>query len=116
MRNLLVRSLCALTVVGCVLISVGPVYGQRVTLDIIGGKPPEYVKPKPYDGEYDAHDLSGIWFRVGGDRSHGTERSNPPLTAAGIAEMTMHHPTRSYLPEITKADEDPKPSNYPATR
>jgi hypothetical protein len=116
MRNLLVRSFCALAVIGCILISVGSVYGQRVTLGVIGGKPPEYVKPKPFDGEYDQHDLTGIWFRVGGDRSHGPERSNPPLTAAGIAEMKTHRPTRSYVPEIAPAVADPKQSNYPATR
>jgi hypothetical protein len=28
--------------------------------------------------------------------------------------MKTHHPTRSYLPEITPAESDPKRSNYPA--
>ena len=93
-----------------------PVMAQRVVLHAINDKPHEYITPKPYDGEYDAHDLSGIWFRVGGDRSHGPARTNPPLTAAGIEEMKKHKPTRSNLPEITPAVADPKQSNYPAIR
>ena len=100
MRNRFI-SFTAVLLVLCFMAAV-PAMAQRVVINAINDKPAEYIKPKPYDGEYDAHDLSGIWFRVGGDRSHGPARTNPPLTAAGIAEMKTHKPTRSNLPELLR--------------
>src|SRR5262245_8524398 len=114
MRNRYI-SFAAVLLILCFIAAV-PAMAQRVVINTIDAKPPEYIKPKPYDGEYDAHDLTGIWFRVGGDRSHGPARTNPPLTAAGIAEMKTHKPTRSNLPEIAPAVADTKQSNYPAIR
>ena len=112
MRNRFI-SFAAAFLVLC-FIEVAPAAAQRPILEPINGKPAEYFKPLSYDANYDAHDFSGIWFRVGGDRSHGPARTNPPLTPDGIAEMKKHHPTRSNLPEITPAVTDPKTSNYPA--
>jgi hypothetical protein len=116
MRNRFVSFVAALVVVCFGLLAVDVASAQRVVLNAIGGKPTEYIKPKPFDANYDARDFSGIWFRVGGDRSHGPGRSNPALTPAGLAEMKTHKPSRSYLPEIMPAVTDPKQSNYPAMR
>jgi hypothetical protein len=116
MRKPYVSLLAVVVVLVCTLLSVAPAIAQRVTLEVIGGKPPEYVTPKAYDGNYNPRDFSGIWFRVGGDRSHGPARTHPPLTAAGLAELKSHKPSRSYVPELMPAVSDPKESNYPALR
>jgi hypothetical protein len=116
MRKPYVSLLAVVVVISFALLAIAPAIAQRVTLEVIGGKPPEYVKPKPYDPSFNPRDFTGIWFRVGGDRSHGPARTNPPLTAAGLAEMKTHKPSRSYVPEIAPAVSDPKTANYPAMR
>jgi hypothetical protein len=116
MRNHLISLLAVLVVLCFGLLAVAPANAQRPVQRPITGKPTEYFKTAPYDPSYDARDLSGIWFRIGGDRSHGPARTNPPLTPEGIEEMKKHHSSRSYLPEITPAVADPKLSNYPALR
>ena len=87
---------------------------QRPVLNPIGNLPREYFVDAPYGAFYDARDFSGIWFRVGGDWSHGPARTNPPLTPEGAALMKTHRPSRSYLPDIAPATPDPTDSNYPA--
>ena len=87
---------------------------QRPILNPIENKPREYFVPAPYDANFDPRDFSGIWFRVGGARSHGPEGTNPPLTPEGVSRMKTHRPTRSYLPDIAPATTDPALSNYPA--
>ena len=87
---------------------------QRPILNAIGNLPREYYVDVTYNDSYDARDFSGIWFRVGGDWSHGPPRTNPPLTPEGLALMQTHRPTRSYLPEVTEAVASYEETNYPA--
>lgn len=116
MRNRFLSLVAVLVVLGFGLLTVAPANAQRPVMNPITGKPTEYFKTKPYEPNYDARDFSGIWFRIGGNRSHGPARTNPPLTPEGIAEMKTHRSSRSNLPEITPAVTDPKLSNYPALR
>jgi hypothetical protein len=63
--------------------------------------------------EYDAHDLSGMWFRQGGDCGFGPEGSNPPLTPEGEARIKENVPTRPRHP-LQQRVSDPTLSNDPA--
>jgi hypothetical protein len=62
-------------------------------------------------GQFDPHDLSGIWFRRGGDRS--ISQKAPPLTPEGEAKMASAVPARSRNPKV-KAASVPEESNDPA--
>ncbi len=92
----------------------GVAAAQRPVLNALGNLPREYFVDAPYDNAYNPRDFSGIWFRVGGDWSHGPARTNPSLTPEGLALMKTHRPTRSYLPEVTEAVSSYEETNYPA--
>ena len=67
--------------------------------------------PAPDTRPFDAHDLSGIWLRRGGDRSISVKA--PALTPAGTARMMKNLPARSRNPETPHTD-IPSDSNDPA--
>ena len=69
-----------------------------------------FSEPK---GEFDARDLSGIWFRQGGDCGFGPQGSNPPLTKEGEERLKENIPTRPRHPLSPKVD-DPTQANDPA--
>ena len=56
-------------------------------------------RPRPAEapvvnsGPFDAHDLSGVWMRKGGDRSIESKHI-PPLTPEGEAKLKTHIPAR----------------------
>ena len=117
MRNRFISSVAALVVLSVAFTAfteVAAAAAQRPIQNPIGNKPREYFVPAPYDTTYNPRDFSGIWFRVGGARSHGPEGTHPPLTPEGLARMKTHDPTRTYLPDIAPATADPADSNYPS--
>jgi hypothetical protein len=64
-------------------------------------------------GEFDPRDLSGIWFRQGGDCGFGPDGSAPPLTKEGEQAIKENIPTRSRHP-LQKKINDPSQSNDPS--
>jgi len=64
---------------------------------------------------YDAHDLSGIYIRRGGDRGFGPPASIPPLTPEGEAVLKTRVPTAGYnRSPLTKKIQYDEDSNDPA--
>ena len=69
----------------------------------------------PQTGEFDAHDLSGVWFRRGGDCGFGPEGSAPDLTPAGEEALLKNVPSRPRHPlHQERAVSDPALWNDPA--
>ena len=67
----------------------------------------------PQTGEFGSRDLSGIWFRNGGDCGFGPEGSAPALTPAGEEALMKNVPTRPRHP-LHRAIAYPGPSNDPS--
>src|SRR5262245_25311949 len=65
----------------------------------------------PATGQFDPHDLSGIWLRRGGDR--GMSPKAPPMTPEAEAKMAQNIPARSRNPQ-TPSTTVPSDSNDPA--
>src|SRR5690242_92320 len=61
---------------------------------------------------FDAHDLSGIWNRTGGDRGYNNQV--PPMTPLGLEKLNSNKP--SYGRDLDSADAAAHPEEHMGRR
>ena len=71
---------------------------QRLILNPSGNLPREYFVEVPYNAFYDARDLSGIWFRVGGAGGGARPGRHEPSPDAGRRSADEDASSDPYYP------------------